>query len=439
MRNNWMRLMTLVLILAMTCSAGASAQTQRTEIRLWHMLSGVAEEAFRKIVDDYNASQDLYTVVAEYQGNWYDSFSKFKATSRDDMPDLYQIVVECMYYMVDSNLIVPVQQLIEADSEFDMEDIVPSLRAMYSSGDVLYSLPLSVTMFALSYNTQALEKAGIDPATLTTIEAVDAAAKQIVDQGICKYGWSLLNDSWQIEEFMVSSGDYTFDHQNGRDGVVTRCLMGESEEARKIFDLMYACLSRDYNLAPSSGQSTNDVTSAFCNGELAMMIGSSQWVLKNRESITDFTLSQLAAPYYTQASSGVYSPGGNSVYVIDKGDEQRKAGAWDFLKYLYQSEVSGFYASYTGYAPATYSAYDSEVYKAWRESYPFVENIWDSLMTCDTEHLTALCGVYYEFRQTVQNAFARMFDDPNFGPGEAIETIVRDTDVNIELYNEANS
>lgn len=55
----------------------------RTEIVIWHMLSGVGEEAFTKIVNDFNASQDEYYVTSEFQGNWYDSFAKFKATPKD--------------------------------------------------------------------------------------------------------------------------------------------------------------------------------------------------------------------------------------------------------------------------------------------------------------------------------------------------------------------
>lgn len=46
--------------------------------------------------------------------------------------------------------------------------------------------------------------------------------------------------------------------------------------------------------------------------------------------------------------------------------------------------------------------------KAHREENPYVENIWQELVDCDPSSTAAVFGVYYEFRNTVQNAFARM-------------------------------
>ena len=50
----------------------------------------------------------------------------------------------------------------------------------------------------------------------------------------------------------------------------------------------------------------------------------------------------------------------------------------------------------------------------------------------------AVFGVYYEFRNTVQNSFARMMMDESYTPSDAVEEIVATTNENIELYNEAN-
>ncbi|MCI5955810.1 MAG: extracellular solute-binding protein, partial [Clostridiales bacterium] len=180
----------LSLILVLSLTGGACAESGRTKITIWHMLSGVGAEAFDQIVANFNASQDKYEAVAEFQGNWYDNFAKFKATPKEDLPDLYQIVVECMGWLAESDRIIPVQKYIDRDN-FDVSSMQENIRNLYTLNDTLYCMPLSVTMLALNYNTEVLEAAGIDPATLKTVADVDAAAKKIVDAGLCKKGFSL--------------------------------------------------------------------------------------------------------------------------------------------------------------------------------------------------------------------------------------------------------
>ena len=166
----------LVMALSLVCFA--NGENTRTKITIWHMLSGVGAEAFDQIVANFNASQDKYEAVAEFQGNWYDNFAKFKATPKEDLPDLYQIVVECMGWLAESDRIVPVQKYIDRDN-FDVSSMQENIRNLYTINDTLYCMPLSVTMLALNYNSEVLEKAGIDPATLKTVADVDAAAKKI--------------------------------------------------------------------------------------------------------------------------------------------------------------------------------------------------------------------------------------------------------------------
>lgn len=428
----------LCLALALTLVTGASAEGERTKITIWHMLSGVGAEAFDQIVKNFNDSQDKYEAVAEFQGNWYDNFAKFKATPKEDLPDLYQIVVECMGWLTESDRIIPVQKYIDRD-HFDVSGMQENIRNLYTINDTLYCMPLSVTMLALNYNTEILEKAGIDPATLKTVADVDAAAKKIVDEGLCKKGFSLINDSWQIEEYITQSGLNLVDNGNGRSGRATKCLLGEDPKGLNIFTTFHDYLTRDYNMAPTTGLSTDDIGKAFFQGDLAMVIFSSQWIARQRSAIGDnFTLGQVAAPSVEAEPAGTFAPGGNSMYIVDKGDEAKAEGAWEFLKYMWQPEVMGFYAAYSDYCPVSEGAYNSDVYKAHREKYPYVENIWQELVDCSPESDAAVFGVYYEFRNTVQNAFARMMIDDSYTPQDAVDEIVNTTNDNLELYNEAN-
>lgn len=444
-RNAWVKQMAVAMSAATVLTAlapmgvGAEEVSKegRTEITVWHMLSGVGEEAFTQIVNDFNASQDEYYVVSEFQGAWYDSFAKFKATPRESLPDIYQIVVECMGYLKDSDYIIPVQQYIDEEG-FDVSGMQENIRALYTLDDILYCMPLSVTMLAVSYNQEALENAGVDVSEIKTIADLDAAAKQVVDAGETKYGWSILSDGWQIEEYMCLSGDLTFDNNNGRSGRVTECVMNENGAADTIFNTFYEYLSQDYNYPPTTTIASTDITTAFLTGDMAMLVGSSQWILKQESAIENFTLGQIAAPITNEEVTGSFSPGGNSLWMVDKGDEEKQKGAWEFIKYLWQDEVMGYYAAYTGYTPVSTGAYNSEVYTEFRENKPFVEAIWEELQECEPEYVSAVFGSYYDFRNIVMDCFGRMFGDASFGPGDAVEKIITDINETIELYNEAN-
>ena len=81
--------------------------------------------------------------------------------------------------------------------------------------------------------------------------------------------------------------------------------------------------------------------------------------------------------------AGTFAPGGNSMWIVDKGNPELSEGAWAFLQYIWQPEVMGFYAAYTDYTPVSEDAYNSEAYKAHREENPYVENIWQELVDCD--------------------------------------------------------
>ena len=54
----------------------AKAEEGKVTVNFWHSMGGDNEALLQSVVDAYNASQDKVEVVAEYQGNYYDSIAK---------------------------------------------------------------------------------------------------------------------------------------------------------------------------------------------------------------------------------------------------------------------------------------------------------------------------------------------------------------------------
>ena len=60
-----------------TAAEDTAADSGKTEILLWHVMSGDRLEQLEVIVDGFNASQDQYEVVAEAQGEYDEANAKF--------------------------------------------------------------------------------------------------------------------------------------------------------------------------------------------------------------------------------------------------------------------------------------------------------------------------------------------------------------------------
>jgi len=87
------KLVSLVLALCMVLSMGmfTAASAEPTEIVFWTALSGNYDGVIQQICADFNASQDKWKVVAEYQGNYYDIAAKLQAALLDGSePDIVQ-------------------------------------------------------------------------------------------------------------------------------------------------------------------------------------------------------------------------------------------------------------------------------------------------------------------------------------------------------------
>jgi len=65
--------------------------------------------------------------------------------------------------MIDSGLIVPVEDLIKKDPTFDKSKLVSQVRNYYSIGGKLYSMPWNSSTPLLFYNKTMFKQAGLDP------------------------------------------------------------------------------------------------------------------------------------------------------------------------------------------------------------------------------------------------------------------------------------
>ena len=133
-----------------------------TSITFWHSMGGVNGEAIDTLVKKFN-DENKYgiTVDAQYQGEYDDSLNKLKSAQIGNMgADLVQVYEIGTRFMIDSGWIVPMQQMIDADS-YDVSEIEPNLAAYYTIDNELYSMPFNSSTPIMYYNKDMFDKAGI--------------------------------------------------------------------------------------------------------------------------------------------------------------------------------------------------------------------------------------------------------------------------------------
>ena len=115
-----------------------------TTITFWHSMGGVNGEAIDTLVKKFNDENEYgITVDAQYQGEYDDSLNKLKSAQIGNMgADLVQVYEIGSRFMIDSGWIVPMQQMVDADS-YDVSEIEPNLAAYYTIDNELYSMPFN--------------------------------------------------------------------------------------------------------------------------------------------------------------------------------------------------------------------------------------------------------------------------------------------------------
>lgn len=120
---------------------------------------------------------------------------------------------------IDGGRLVDLRPIIEQYfPDFDLDDFDPQSLANFSRGDALYAIPNSNLVYAIVYNVDLFEEAGIETplemieAGTWTWENLKTAAGELVDSGAARYGiepgnTQLFNIGWhQLSDFYAEFG-----------------------------------------------------------------------------------------------------------------------------------------------------------------------------------------------------------------------------------------
>lgn len=412
-------------------TSGQGSNEGVTEVLLWHSMSGNVQEELNKIVDGFNSSQSEIKVIAENQGTYDESTSKFfNMNGGSGSPAIIQIGEQNLQSMIDSNLIEPMSNLIN-DYNYNVEELVPQVVNFYSVNDTLYTMPFNASSPVLYYNVEALKNAGIEEVP-QTFEAILAAGDKISSANNGMKAFAMHAYGYAIDQMVTNLGGFIVNNENGRADRATE--VAYQDEMTAIFTWISDLVKADQFI--NYGTNSEGVVTGFNNGDIAMFITTSASAAKIVNE-APFEVGVAYLPYSEGVEpQGVYA-GGGALCVSNGLSEEVRAAAMEFIAYATSAEVQATWAGGTGYFPINSKAYETETMKNIYEEKPQLKVAADQFLTSKETKATAgpLLSQLPQLRNDLQAAIEEVFNGGDVS--KAIDNAVKNTNKAIETANKS--
>lgn len=349
-------LMAMVMVLSMVaCQSSDGENTNETaetiEIEFWHQQQETSGgPALTEMVKEFNETNGKGIVVKEVAyGNYTELMTAMQAAlAGNTAPALAAVNYANLNYIATNFPYVSPADVVEKYFPDDADYLNTKYeKAILDLGvginDELVGLPYGLSIPIMYYNLDILEEAGLDTENLpTTWQEAREYAEAVVEK-TDKYGLyiQMVSDTYSIIPLFYGAGVEDMYVQDG-DGYKATFNTPEVTKLWTFFQEMYQNGSATYI--------TNDEgLTAFAGGEMAMYLTSSARLAGLMDS--DVNLQTHYQPAWADNDLAVCL-GGNMLTMWSPDENQQKA-AWEFAKFLLESDNMGTFDTATGYVPPT--------------------------------------------------------------------------------------
>lgn len=346
-------------ILGMSTLLAAPVFAQKTEIEVWHTLSGPNRAEFESLINRFNGSQSSVVVDLTH----YDDQAELEEDAAEaiagkrDKPDLVQLRDNRSPEAVAQHKdILPLYQLLAKypvpDASWFLEKTTDFVR---DSKGRLLAFPYMTEVPVLFYNVDMYRGAGLDadapPATWPEFQA--HLLKLRNDGGVrCPY---VTSDQVKvhIENLAPINDEYYLKPDNGLKSSKNLSFNFNTLYMRHL-SLMVSWRKTDLLMQHSAAGQANE---AFTQGRCAVLTAGSGALGEVRESSVRFGVAPI--PYYEQETKKPGAPfiGGSALWAVKGHPAARQKATAELLSYLAKPVIAAEWHQKTGYMPLTDAAY----------------------------------------------------------------------------------
>lgn len=417
----------------------AEEVTDEVTLEFWHAMGGNLGELVDELVARFNDSQDGIVVNATYQGSYDDTYNALLAAfDSGEEPNIIQNFDLASQTMLDTGRLIPAYELMDADG-YDDSIFVPAVRDYYSDESGMVALAFNSSTPLLYYNVDMFEEAGVEPlsGSLSFSEFWEVC-EELLAADVAPYCFSFGQVGWYFEQILANSGGLYFNENNGRTGRPTEVLFND-ELGVEVFTFLTELIEAGF--APNLGSTWTESDSTFTTGQAAIMIDSTSDVSIIENS--DFPVGTAFIPHADSAERNGVIIGGAALWLIDSGDADANAAAWEFMKFMAEPEQQITWHEGSGYFPVRTDVTDSADIQAFWEENPNFATAFDQLSTTETTMedgstnyavLGGRAGPFPAIRQIIVQSYSRVLDD-GLTPQEALDEAAESANEELENYN----
>ena len=427
------KLLAAALAPAMAFAAGA-AQAQ-TEISWWHAMGGRLGEVVNEIATRFNDSQSDYRITPIYKGNYEETLTATIAAFRaGEQPNIVQVFDAGSATIIGAKgAVLPAEDLLKQNGvAFDVNDYIEGVRYFYAdAAGKMVGMPFNSSTPVMYYNTEALEKAGVQPPK--TWEEFEEIAPKLKEAGYVPLAQS--HTPWIFVENFFSRHNLQFaTNDNGYEGAEgVKLLLSQTPELKRHFEKLKAW--KDEGLFGYYGAGWSDNQAPFENGQVAMWLGSSGSFGGLTKSMkAPFSATYL--PYWgdVEGAGGTTFIGGAALFALaGHPADQNKASA-AFFEFLTSPEIQYYWHKETGYVPITTAAYELAKSDGYYAEAPAAETGILQLSLPGGEWTKGYrMGFYVQIRDVMNREFGKVFAGET-SVEEALKTIDAEGDKLLERF-----
>jgi len=430
---------TLLIVVFLVSSAAMAAE--KTKVQFWHAMGGWRIELLQEMANDFMALNPDIEVEVQYTGSYGDTINKLNVAIQSNVaPHIVQGYDIATQMLIDGEIAIPMQDLIDADPDFDIGTFMPQVLNYYRVGGKLYCMPFNSSNAIMFYNKTLFEKAGLDPnkPPKTYNELLDYAEKLMVkdDKGnVVQTGvtWNL--HTWFFEQFMAVQNAPVVDNDNGRTGRPTKAIFN-SDAGLKVFTFWNDLTKKGYMINTKIEDWTG-ARNLFISQKVAMIITSTSDVALMVKSANEnnFELGTAFIPAPADAESGGVVIGGGSLWMVAGKPEAETKAAWEFVKFMAQSAQQIKWHTGTGYFPVRKDAVEDLLAQGYYSKSPHNLTAILQLLLSTQNYNTngATIGAFREVRSIIESNIQKMLGG-DMTPAEALAVAEKESTEAIRDY-----
>lgn len=348
------------------------------KIEFWHAMTGDLAGALQKITSDFEAQSPNVKVKLVYQGSYTDLQQKLIAAAKSNhSPAIAQTYADWNTSFVREGLLTDLTPYLKDPKhgmpDAELNDIYPVLREDNIWDGHYYSLPFNKSTPILFYNKTLLEKNNMKvPETWDEWKEASAKLSTTKPDGKGKITGTGFENGIVLEayNYVLQAGGEFIDEKNQK-------LVFNSPEGRAGITFLRDMLqSGTARLAGEDGF----MSGPFGRGDVAMYVGSSAGIPFVNKAVGGKFEWFAAVPPKGKKSVGYIQ--GTNVSMFAHLTEEQKLGAWNYIKFLINTDNSAYWAQKTGYLPIRASVSQLDSYKAYVKVNP-VQGIAEKQLKAD--------------------------------------------------------